>query len=99
MTVLIVKSNTHELDYLFKFASLFLLSFLSFAFLFCVSYFSLAKRSCSNVFKFLGTYPLFISVLMGLSLHNSIAVFEGYIGKRTPFVGTPKFNIKSKADK
>jgi hypothetical protein len=36
---------------------------------------------------------------MGLSLHNSIAVFEGYIGKRTPFVRTPKFNIKSKADK
>ena len=29
---------------------------------------------------------------MGLSLHNSIAVIEGYIGRKTPFVRTPKFN-------
>ena len=31
--------------------------------------------------------------MMGLSLHNTIAVIEGYIGRKTPFVRTPKFNI------
>jgi hypothetical protein len=30
---------------------------------------------------------------MGLSLFNTIAVVEGYIGIRSPFVRTPKFNI------
>jgi hypothetical protein len=30
---------------------------------------------------------------MGLSLHNSIAVIEGYLGKKTPFVRTPKWGI------
>jgi hypothetical protein len=30
---------------------------------------------------------------MGLSLYNSIAVLEGYLGIRSPFLRTPKFNI------
>jgi len=34
---------------------------------------------------------------MGLSLHNSIAVIEGYIGRKTPFVRTPKFALEEKS--
>ncbi|NNF02372.1 MAG: hypothetical protein HKN22_06780 [Bacteroidia bacterium] len=30
---------------------------------------------------------------MGISLHNSLAVFQGISGYKTPFVRTPKFNI------
>jgi hypothetical protein len=30
---------------------------------------------------------------MGLSFHNSIAVLAGYMGKKSSFVRTPKFNI------
>ena len=29
---------------------------------------------------------------MGLSLHNGIAVLEGFFGHKTPFIRTPKFN-------
>lgn len=36
---------------------------------------------------------MFLSVSMGLSFHNAIAVIEGYLGKKSPFVRTPKFNI------
>ena len=32
---------------------------------------------------------------MGMSLHNSIAVLEGYFGVKTPFIRTPKFNLQS----
>ena len=35
---------------------------------------------------------------MGLSLHNALAVVEGYIGKKSPFIRTPKFNIIKKGD-
>ncbi len=38
-------------------------------------------------------FPLFLSMSIGLSLHNSIAVIEGWAGKRSPFVRTPKFNV------
>jgi hypothetical protein len=33
---------------------------------------------------------------MGLSLHNGIAVIEGYLGRKTPFIRTPKFNLNQK---
>lgn len=37
-------------------------------------------------------FPLFLMVSMGLTVHNAVAVLEGYWGKRTPFLRTPKFN-------
>lgn len=43
-------------------------------------------------------FPFFLSVSMGLSLHNAIAVIEGYIGRKTPFIRTPKFNIQKSDD-
>lgn len=48
-----------------------------------------------GVFYFLKTFPLFISMALGLSLHHAIAVLEGYAGKKTPFIRTPKFNIST----
>jgi hypothetical protein len=43
-------------------------------------------------------FPLFLSLSMGLSLHNSIAVVQGYMGRKSSFVRTPKFNIKQIQD-
>lgn len=42
--------------------------------------------------------PLFLTVIMGLSFHNAIAVLEGYLGKKTPFVRTPKWGIVKPQD-
>ncbi|HKK78015.1 MAG TPA: glycosyltransferase, partial [Phaeodactylibacter sp.] len=50
------------------------------------------------LFKFLFLFPLFLALSMGLSLHNTVAVLQGYQGKKSPFVRTPKFNIKSLRD-
>lgn len=52
-----------------------------------------------QILNFLLLFPLFLSLSMGLALHNTIAVFEGFRGKKSPFVRTPKFNIKNIADK
>ncbi len=45
---------------------------------------------------FLKTFPMFLVVSMGLSLHNGMAVMEGLLGIRSPFIRTPKFNILGK---
>jgi cellulose synthase/poly-beta-1,6-N-acetylglucosamine synthase-like glycosyltransferase len=37
-------------------------------------------------------FPLVLITSMGLSLHNSIAVLEGWAGIKTDFIRTPKFN-------
>lgn len=44
-------------------------------------------------FKFIVLFPTFIALTMGLSLHNTIAVLQGYWGKKSDFIRTPKFNI------
>jgi hypothetical protein len=38
-------------------------------------------------------FPLLWMMSLGLSMYNSFAAFEGYIGKKTPFIRTPKFNL------
>jgi len=37
-------------------------------------------------------------VSMGLALNNSVAVIEGYLGIKSSFVRTPKFNINVKSE-
>ncbi len=56
------------------------------------------NESKSKLLKFIYLFPIFLALSMGLSLHNSIAVLQGFFGKKTPFVRTPKFNIVSVDD-
>lgn len=49
--------------------------------------------------RYIGEFVTFYAIAMGFSLHNSIAVYEGHMGKKSEFVRTPKFNINSLTDK
>ena len=51
-----------------------------------------------KVLKFIFLFPVFLALSMGLSLHNTIAVIQGWIGKKSPFIRTPKFNIQGLKD-
>lgn len=51
-----------------------------------------------SILKFIVLFPLFLSLSMGLALHNTVAVIQGFWGKKSPFVRTPKFNIKKIGD-
>ena len=42
---------------------------------------------------------MFLAVSMGLSLHNAMAVLEGYMGKKSAFIRTPKFNLSNDKSK
>ena len=56
------------------------------------------KSRWQAAFQFVQTMPVFLALSMGLTLHNAIAVLQGYSGRRTPFVRTPKFNLVHKGD-
>ena len=43
--------------------------------------------------RFVLLFPLFLCLSMGLSLHNTVAVLQGFRGKKSPFVRTPKFAV------
>ncbi len=39
---------------------------------------------------FIKYYPLFLVVYMGMSVQNTIAIFQGFLGKESEFIRTPK---------
>ena len=92
LPMLVIKANSDRFDTLFNIASIFLLSFLILGYF----YWSAQSNRKGKLKYFLRDFPMFLSVSMGLSLHNSIAVLEGYMGKKTPFVRTPKFALNEK---
>ncbi len=56
------------------------------------------KHPLKDFVKFIIMFPIFLAMSMGLSLHNTIAVMQGYLGKRSAFIRTPKFDIKTIKD-
>lgn len=94
--MLYLKAEHTQLALLFTIGSVFLLGFFSIG----VFYWVATKRFHPDKpwKEFLKRFPVFLIVSMGLSLHNGIAVLEGLLGIKTPFVRTPKFNIVDKKD-
>jgi cellulose synthase/poly-beta-1,6-N-acetylglucosamine synthase-like glycosyltransferase len=86
--LLYVKYKNPEFKLFFDFGSVFLIGFLSISYF----YWTANKAEDSNTYYF-KYFPLFIVFSMGFTLNNSLAVIEGLLGIKTPFVRTPKFNI------
>ena len=89
--VLYIKQSHPEWEPLFYTGAVFLIGFLSIAWFYWTSIKSLNPEKAPK--QFFTYFPLFLVVSMGLSLHNGLAVIEGLIGKKSPFLRTPKFNL------
>lgn len=92
--MLFIKNQLPQLGSLFLYASFFLVSFLILGFFYFISFTQYDRRFPLNLGRFLLIFPLFLSVSMGLALHNALAVLEGYFGKKSAFMRTPKFNVQ-----
>ncbi len=94
--MLFIKQQHPEVAWLFHLGIVFLLGFFSITIFYWVAtkrfYLESARKT------FFSLYPRFLIVSMGLSLHNGLAVLEGLIGRKTPFVRTPKFNVTNKKE-
>jgi len=89
---LVYLKNSHpELDALFLVGGILLLSFIILSAFYFTSFLKTEKDRSKS--EFLWMYLAFLSISMGMSLHNARAVFFGYMGKQTPFIRTPKWNI------
>ncbi|UII33303.1 glycosyltransferase family 2 protein [Fulvivirga ulvae] len=94
--MLFIKDAYPAFNFIFNLGSIFLIGFLSIGFFYWIA--SRQSHPKGTGKYYLTTFPVFLTVSMGLSLHNGIAVLEGLLGIKSPFIRTPKFNIKSKAD-
>jgi cellulose synthase/poly-beta-1,6-N-acetylglucosamine synthase-like glycosyltransferase len=80
---------------LMQVSGIFLIGLAFVAGTYLISFFFERQSYFKSVFDAFWQLPLFLSVSMGLSLHNSAAVWEGLTGKKSPFIRTPKFNLGS----
>ncbi|MEE9407909.1 MAG: cellulose synthase family protein [Polaribacter sp.] len=96
--MLYIKNEYAHLKIYFSLMSFFIIS----SFIFFICYWYMYKNTYGggfkNFFKYIGAFFTFFSIAMGFSLHNTIAVIEGHVGKKSEFVRTPKFNIKNIKD-
>jgi len=96
--MLYIKNEYAHLRFYFYFMSFFVLSTIILFVCYWYMYKQIYGTGFKNFFKYIALFFTFFSIAMGFSLHNSIAVLEGHIGKRSEFVRTPKFNISSLKD-
>lgn len=92
--VVILKQTRSELEWIINLGSLFLVGFFSVG-----AFYWYSVKYSQELHKkryFLLHFPLFLIVSMGMSFHNAWAVAEGWLGFKTPFIRTPKFNIVEK---
>lgn len=96
--VVFIKANLTEYSFVFDLASYMGYSYLFLGFFFFMAYLSRRPFNLKTCFSFLAWFPVFMIISLGLSLHNGIAALEGYIGKKSPFVRTPKFGADFKTN-
>lgn len=96
LPVLHIKDSFSDLNLFIKFGSIFITSTLFLMYYYWLSYRDKTENKITSFFKFFGRFVQFLVVSMGLSLSNTVAVLEGYLGIKSSFVRTPKFNVAKK---
>ncbi len=96
--MLYIKNEYTHLKPYFYVMSFFVLSTVIFFVCYWFMYKNTYGGGIKNFINYIVMFFVFFSIAMGFSLHNSIAVLEGHLGKKSEFVRTPKFNLKAFKD-
>ena len=96
--VLHIKDSFSDLNFVIQFGSFFIISTIFLAYYYWFSYRDKKGKMVSDIVRFTARFFQFLTVSMALSLSNAVAVIEGYLGIKSSFVRTPKFNVSKKAE-
>lgn len=94
--MLYMKAGNPQLNTVFNLGSIFLVGFFSIALFYWIAAKRIFGKGAAGYY--IKTFPLFLTVSIGLSLHNAMAVLEGLFGFKSAFIRTPKFNIINNKD-
>jgi hypothetical protein len=98
--LLFVKEFYPQYNWAFKISRIIGISFFIYILHYFISYFNNNKGSITErISGFIFQFPLFVSLFIGISLSNSIGILQGYLGIKSGFVRTPKFNTITSEDK
>jgi len=95
LPILYIKNNNPIYSWYFHMMGFFTVSTVIFFACYWVSFKSIHGSGSKNFFNYIKLFLTFFSVAMGFSIHNSVAVLEGHLGKKSEFIRTPKFNIEA----
>jgi cellulose synthase/poly-beta-1,6-N-acetylglucosamine synthase-like glycosyltransferase len=96
--MLYIKNEWGHLSLYFDLSSFFIVSTIIFFCCYWVLYRYMKGGGLMNFMEYIKIFFTFYTIAMGFSYHNSLAVLEGHRGKRSDFIRTPKFNIKTLKD-
>lgn len=96
--MLYIKNEYAHLKSYFLVMSFFVISTLIFFVCYWFMYKNIYGGGIKNFVNYIVMFFVFFSIAMGFSLHNTIAVLEGHLGKKSEFVRTPKFNMSKFKD-
>ncbi|OFZ09924.1 MAG: hypothetical protein A3D92_21500 [Bacteroidetes bacterium RIFCSPHIGHO2_02_FULL_44_7] len=98
LPILHIKDSFADLNYVLQYGSIFLISTVFLMYYYWHSYRDKTDNLFASFFKFTWRFLQFLMVSMGLALNNTVAVIEGYLGIKSSFVRTPKFNVNVKGE-
>jgi cellulose synthase/poly-beta-1,6-N-acetylglucosamine synthase-like glycosyltransferase len=98
LAVLHVKDSFSDLNNVLQFMGFFIISTIFLMYYYWNAYRDKTENTFKSFIRFVGRFFQFLVVSMGLSLSNTVAVLEGYLGIKSSFVRTPKFNVLVKSE-
>ena len=87
--------TSSEIEHLVDYLGSYLINTLLLGFMYFVATRNETKNIVSEFFRFLFFFPVFLTAMLGLTTYNVKAVLEGLTGIKSPFVRTPKYNLKN----
>lgn len=97
--ILYVKNYFGNNKWFFDIMAFFIVTSMLFFTCYWFTYKRIQGGGFKNFIKYIGLFFTFYTIAMGFSFQNSVAVIEGFIGKKSEFIRTPKFNIEALKEK
>ncbi len=93
LPLIFVRTYYPQYNTFFKTTAIIGISFLVYIVHYFISHVKNTKGSAGKkLATFVIRFPLFVSLFMGVSLNNAFGIVQGYMGIKSAFVRTPKFN-------
>ena len=95
LPLLFAIEDNDSINELVDYLGFFLINTFLLGFMYFIATRSETKNGVSEFFRFLLFFPVFLTAMLGLTTYNAKAVFEGLIGIKSPFIRTPKYDLKN----
>lgn len=98
LVVLHIKDSFSDLNFVIQYMGVFIVSTVFLMYYYWNAFRDKTANTFKSFIRFVGRFFQFLVVSMGLALSNTVAVIEGYLGIKSSFVRTPKFNVAIKSE-